>query len=42
VKFREIITLTDDFRVAQGKATIAVYTVAWCNQVENFINRMRR
>lgn len=38
---REIITLADDYEVAKTKATIAVWTVAWCKQVENIVSRIK-
>lgn len=39
--FRDIIPITDDYRVAQAKATIAVRTVQWCHEVWYFLHKVR-
>jgi hypothetical protein len=36
MKFRDIITLEDDYEVAKAKATIAVKAFTWCLEVEEF------
>jgi len=38
--FRDIIPITDDYRVAKGKAEIAVRTVQWCHEVPYFLHRI--